>query len=227
MRRSIRCSIRVLILAAAMLSGSDGARAEAFGAVYVGGAVTGDAGSSIRGGPAAGPLIPLVNGERTEFDLSVAPGGRAGYWLESLPWLGFALDVSYFQVDQTVDVGGKSVFDIRVTPFSGLLMLRYQLLKNSAFPHGGVNFYGAAGPGLFRSKFSGLGASDTSLDVGADVHVGVEIFHVVQSWGFFAEYRFTRFTPSTFKGDNSGGVVQAEFNALNTNYFLFGTSFHF
>jgi Outer membrane protein beta-barrel domain len=227
MRRSTRCLIGVFWLAAALLTATHEARAEAFVDLYLGAAVTGDAGSSLRGGPQAGPLTPLVDGKRTEFKVSVAPGGRAGYWLESLPWLGFAVDASYFQLNQKVAPGEETRYSIRVTPYSGLLMVRYPLWKTSEFPVGQAFLYGAAGPGLFRSKFSGFTASDSSLDIGTDVRVGVKFFHLVPSWGLFAEYRFTRFEPSSFAGNNPHGVVEAHFNPLNSHFFLFGTSFHF
>jgi len=227
MRRSTRSLIGGFWLAAALLLAGGELRAEAFLDAYVGAAITGDTQSTIVGGPHGGPLVPLVSGTRTEWEVSIAAGGRAGYWLKKHSWLGFAADFSYFEPAQNVADGESSRYNIRVTPLSGLLMLRYPLWANSEFPAGQAFIYGAAGPGLFRSKFSGYGASDTSLDVGADVRVGLKFFHLIRAWGLFAEYRFTRFDPSGFGGNTPSGEIDADFNALNSHFFLFGTSYHF
>jgi opacity protein-like surface antigen len=225
---SIGCSVRAVLVAGAVLCAAGGASAEAFVDLYVGAAVTSDTAVSIQVTPAGGPSQSLVSGSQVDFDISVAPGGRGGYWLESLPWLGAALDLSFFQSDQSADAPNDSEYYLRVIPLSALLMLRQPFLTNSAFPRGQLQLYAAAGPGVFRSKFSGFGVSDTSVDLGVDVRAGLKLFHLVQSWGVFVEYRFTRFEPSTFKGtDSLDRRVEAEFGGVSTHYFLFGTGYHF
>ena len=51
----------------------------------------------------------------TEYEDSVNGGVRAGYWFESLPWLGIGLDVSYFGPNDDTP-GGPEIDVIPVSP---------------------------------------------------------------------------------------------------------------
>ncbi len=65
--------------------------------------------------------------KKGDFDDSFTFGGRVGYYFESLPWAGFALDLSYFQAD------AKNV-DNDIVPISLLFMLRKLLLSHRIQP---------------------------------------------------------------------------------------------
>ena len=80
------------------------------------------------------------------------PGGRGGYWLDALPWLGFALDASYFEARQSVDPIDNRILELRSIPISGLVMVRYSLLVSSDFPHGQFYPYAAIGPAGFLTE---------------------------------------------------------------------------
>src|SRR5512145_2980061 len=67
----------------------------------------------------------------SEYEDSATVGGRAGYWFESAPWVGLAIDASYFSPD--AEDGGP---DLDVIPVSPLLMLRLPLATDDAYPRG-------------------------------------------------------------------------------------------
>ena len=217
-----------------MVPGTDAARAEGFVDLYIGGAFTADTDGTFDVGP--GGSIPEQTGS-FEFDLenSVSGGGRVGYWLDSVPWLGFGLDGSYFSAKEDTPVAEPSTGKLRVIPVSGLLMLRYPMLKNSQFPRGQMYVYAAAGPAAFittaTDELKDLGLpenfDDTRVDVGLDARVGIKLIHAVQSWGVFAEYRFTYFSPSEFEDDILGVPIELEFDEVITHHLTLGLGFHF
>jgi hypothetical protein len=128
-----------------------------------------------------------VAGSSIEFDDSYSFGGRLGYWFDFLPWLGVAGDLSVFSPDD-----GSSQEE-SVIPIAPLLMARVPILANEAFPHGRVQPFVGVGPGVFFSDVHTAGAFDSSsVDVGADLHAGLE-FLPVRWLGLFIEYRYTWF----------------------------------
>jgi hypothetical protein len=124
---------------------------------------------------------------------------------------------------------------LRIIPVSGLVMLRYPMLKSSEFPRGQVYVYGAGGPAAFMTKATAelkdLGYAEnfdeTNLDIGVDARVGIKLFHAVQSWGFFAEYRFTYLKLTQFEDDSLGVPFELVFDQLMTHHFAFGLAYHF
>jgi hypothetical protein len=102
------------------------ASAEWFFDLYGGGAFTQDADITFRGGTTVD--------DQVSFDTVATGGGRIGYWLDGvgLPWLGFALDGSYF-----APKANSTVLDTRleVLPISGLILFRAPLLASPAFPN--------------------------------------------------------------------------------------------
>jgi opacity protein-like surface antigen len=128
--------------------------------------------------------------KKVGFDDSFTFGGRVGYYFESLPWAGFALDLSYFQAD------GKNV-DNDIVQLSLLLMLRWPLFKSENFPKGKLQPYAGVGPGYFftnsRVNFRPAlqdSVSGSSGEIGLDVRAGLAWqFH--KHWAIFGEYRYT------------------------------------
>jgi hypothetical protein len=188
--------------------------AEGFIDFYVGAAITRDSDQRVTA-PGFSDTSSIA------WDTSVTAGGRFGFWFESLEWVGLALDASFFRPDK----------DITVFPVSALAMLRLPLLKDNdkGFPHGRLQPYIAAGPGLFISRADGnLGTfgsvSDTSVDLGVDVRGGLA-FLITKNIAAFAEYRFTHVKPE-FGFDVAGVKFKTE-TTLDTHHIVGGVGFRF
>ena len=107
-------------------------------------------------------------------------GGRFGYWLRPVPWLGFTLDTSYYQLHADAKNSNAPLQEakLQTVPITPMVMARLPLLEGSEYPAGRLQPYVGAGPGIFwhRRKLdlqSGDRVSDDSVDVGADVRAGV------------------------------------------------------
>ena len=145
---------------------------------------------------------------------STVIGGRAGYWFDSLGFLGVGVDASHvFGPDigaQTASfeacvpagclTGPQAVrrASLNVTSVGLDLLLRWPLLTSGAFPRGRLQPYVAVGPAVFiahfrdTSNFSPSNQSDTDTVVGPKAAGGLA-WHVTRHLAVFAEYRFTRF----------------------------------
>lgn len=218
----------MILLTAVLVLGVEGARAEGFADLYVGGVFIPDTDQTVG-------AMGTGASRETDFDNSFLSGGRVGYWLESVPWLGFALTGGYYHVKEDAEPTGESRISLDVVPASALLMLRYPLLKSSEYPRGQVYPYVGVGPAMFVTKakvqLTTLPApnkfSDTSIEAGADVRAGVTLFHPTQSWSVFLEYRFTYVGSSTFKDDIGAVPVDWKLDSMSTQSFLFGAGYHF
>jgi hypothetical protein len=164
------------------------ASAEWFLDAYGGVSMTADTDVTIRGDQTFDDTV--------NFDTEGMGGGRIGHWLEGLPWLGFAADVSYFAPG-----GQGSTVETRleVIPLSPLVMFRLPLITSSEFPAGRLQPYLAAGPGFFMTSVKvdvpGLGEENTDwqFEVGADVRAGLT-FMITPAFGTFIEGRYTVFS---------------------------------
>jgi hypothetical protein len=222
-----RSFITLLLTLAGLLLGAE-VRAEAFIDVYAGGAFTSDRGSDVVIPPQffePFPAAPNVVFRRTSmdssFDDSITYGIRAGYWFG--PWAGLALDV--FTFEPNLDAGDFTQdADVRVTPISALLMLRWPLLASEKYPLGRLHPYIGGGPSLFLTKFDGdvnLAVFDfpitqvqdppgtytlhtniepagkfssKNVDPGLQLLVGLD-FQILPFVGVFGEYRYTLAEP--------------------------------
>jgi opacity protein-like surface antigen len=195
----------------AVLTLASPAAAEWFADGYIGAALTAKDDITFK----------TFNVERTQdanFRSSAVWGLRLGRWFETLPWLGLAVDVSYFRATK----------DLQVFPLSALAMVRYGFLRDEEFKEGRLQPYAGLGPGLFISNVDGtLGfqkASDTSVDIGLDTRAGLA-YRFEGNWAAFIEYRFTHVSP-TYDVQPFGGTVPAD-TTLNTSHFLLGLSYRF
>lgn len=199
------------------------AQAEPIASLYLGYAGTGDNDYYADGQP----IPPSIACLSSCSDAKSPVGGvRIGYWFERLPWVGVATDFSTF-------IGGwgfQSPFGIEAYPLSFLAMARGRLLKQEGYPHGRIQPYVALGPSIFTSTatvgsgYAALGtsskASDTSVAIGADLRVGVEI--LTTNWfGILLEYRYSYSNPTW---DIEGTEYQTE---LPTDHFIIGIQAHF
>ena len=155
--------------------------------------------------------------ENVEFDRSLAWGGRAGRYFDSLPFVGLAVDFFRFSPylsPQSVHLrgcffpggcgtgqGGTGSFDVETSALSVDLMLRLPLLKSPAAPQGRVQPYLAVGPPLFITTITPVRTrsfrnhdDDTDYSFGVKAAAGVAI-QVYQSLALFGEYRFTHVSP--------------------------------
>ena len=170
-----------------VLIGARPASAEWFVDVYGGVSMTSDADVTIPGGGTAE--------DKVKFDTEGMGGGRLGLWLEGVPWLGFAGDVSYF-----APAGDGTAVETRleVIPLSALVMFRLPLLENPQFPKGRLQPYLAVGPGFFMNsvKVDGPGgeeSTDWQFEVGVDARAGI-VFMITPAIGTFVEGRYTWFS---------------------------------
>lgn len=204
------CPLLILLLAPA--SG----RGEGFVDFAIGGASTEDSEISFDDG--------FGDGSRdVEFDESFATGVRGGYWFEGLPWLGVGGMVSFFEAD------AESRFDedlsIFVVPVTALLMLRVPLIPSDAVPHGHLQPYFNIGPGAFITDVDEHDFEGTDVDVGLDLHAGVNwMFN--SRFGMFGEYRFTHYEANVENDEDFFEGAEID-STLDTHYFLTGFAWHF
>jgi opacity protein-like surface antigen len=221
--------VGILALAAVIATASP-ASAEVFLDLYAGGAFFGKPDFTIETNNGASRET-----ERGESDTEVTGGGRAGYWfdLQGLPWLGVALDVSYFEPQFTPKGGDGNLVKVKVrtVPISPLLMLRLPLLQSPPHPNGQLQIYVGVGPGLFWTEtttrfLNGVTekVSADTIEVGVDFRGGVS-FEIVPNVALFAEYRFTHYSISP-EGRINGQRAKVEAD-LDTNHVLGGISFRF
>ncbi len=174
------CLLLTLLLAAPAAS-------EGFADLYGGGAFPDDD----RGFAVPG----FSTGPRTDFDSTGVVGGRIGAWSDGFPYLGGALDVSWFGPDGE---GRTSPAELDVIPISFLLMGRVPLVTSEEYPGGRVQPYLGIGPSLVVSQLEiplpGPDFDDTEADAGVDLRVGTALIPV-RPLGLFLEYRFTHFEP--------------------------------
>jgi hypothetical protein len=155
--------------------------------------------------------------ESVEFDRSLAWGGRAGRYFDSLPFLGLGLDFFRYYPDiggQSVQLrgcffpggcgtgrGGTGSLDVETTSVSVDLMLRLPLWKSTEAPQGRVQPYVAVGPPLFITTITPRNTrnfrnhdDDTDYSFGYKAAAGVAV-QVFSNLALFGEYRFTHVSP--------------------------------
>jgi Outer membrane protein beta-barrel domain len=169
------------------------ADADFFIDAYVGGAFTSASDASFS-------ILDTVTNVGIDTDDAFIVGGRLGYWLGFFPWLGLALDVSYFETEgnpsSNLDDGsptlnnlGNAKFDI--LPISALVMLRLPRVLNPIALVTGLNPYAAIGPAVFVSRADFESFEDSSAALGLDIRVGLR-WEFLPIFGVFVEYRYTR-----------------------------------
>jgi len=194
MRRSFAIFAIFALVSIAIPSSS---RAEGFFDLY-GGGVFGRSAQidhQFFGDPTMFPRpAPMSATKSLNFSSSWSAGGRIGYWFEPLPWLGAAIDISYFE-----QKGSDAEIDL--IPMSLLVMLRYPMMTSESFPKGRLQPYVGVGPSLYYSHtsvdfappFQNVNHGSLFGDVGLDLRVGT-LWQISKMLGIFLEYRFTHVT---------------------------------
>lgn len=159
-------------------------------------------------------------------------GARLGWWMDTVPWLGLALDGSYFTVKpDDVDL------DMNVFVLTPMLMARYPFMISDDYPHGRLQPYLALGPAFawVDTSFTFYdGSSTTDFDdfasgIGPDFRVG-STFMLFRQWGVFVEYRYTHIKVKSDIGDDwvfLGGQITGMETTLSTQYIQGGITFRF
>ena len=183
--------------------------------------------------------------EDVELDRSLAWGGRAGRYFDTVPFLGVGLDFFRFYPylgPQSVQLrgcfypsgcgsgrGGTGSFDVETTAVSVDLMLRLPLLKTDDAPQGRVQPYLVAGPPVFMTTVTPRHTrnfrnhdSDTDFSFGYKLAGGVAV-QVYKNLALFGEYRFTHVSPEVELRDASNGKTTLRAD-LDTHSALFGIS---
>src|SRR5512144_83927 len=153
----IRVWLAALVLLASLGAGSRPASAEWFADLFAGLSLTRDHDLKLND-----QGIGQGTYESVEFDRSLAWGGRAGRYFDSLPFLGLGLDFFRFYPDiggQSVQLrgcffpggcgtgrGGTGRFEVQTSAVSVDLMLRLPLFKSADAPQGLGQPYIAVGP---------------------------------------------------------------------------------
>ncbi|HET9489113.1 MAG TPA: outer membrane beta-barrel protein [Methylomirabilota bacterium] len=221
-----------ILAAGAVLLGGRPALAEPFLDLYGGAAQTESARVTAGQRDCDVGFFFAVCGPETEatrnadFDLSATFGVRGGYWIDPVPWLGVAGDLSTFEAD-AADVR------FRIVPFSVLVMFRLPLLATDEIPRGRLQPYVGVGPSIayydttvdFRPELARKLRFD-SVELGLDVRAGLAWqFH--PRVGVFTEYRFTYLPIDTDEDSDFGPIEERVDTKLNTHHILMGVSIRF
>jgi hypothetical protein len=164
--------------------------------------------------------------ENADFKDAFIVGGRFGYWFGTVPYLGVALDVSYFATELT-GLASSDIFagtDLNRVLLSGLARLRLPLLRTRTVPRGQLEPYVAVGPTVSIAHLDVHIDDDSQTDIGLDVRAGLNV-RINRLIGVFAEYRLT-WVEQKFSFSVAGVRSTVE-TSPTTNYLLGGLSFRF
>jgi opacity protein-like surface antigen len=189
-----------------------------FADLYLGGVMPED--GDIDG--EASPFGVIINDStKADYDNTYIVGGRGGFWLPNTPWVGAAVDVSYFELD-------ADGTETKILPVSALAMFRY--------PGDRLQPYIGIGAGVFFTdtevdiQLSGENKnfSDTAVDFGLDTRAGLA-WRLLRSFAIFGEYRFTYYEADYSDKIESGGTeTNVDIEMKNkVHYFLLGFSYRF
>jgi len=159
---------------------------------------------------------------KENVDEAVVFGFRLGHYFDALPFVGLALDVSYFI--PTIDFESESV-DLDVLPISPLLMLRAPLLMDEDYPNGKWQIYGGIGPGFFFSDFSADNFDDKQITIGIDGRAGTTYMFDLNA-GAFLEFRYTSFEPE-YSDRINDTKVEIELDDVTSYHLVAGFSYRF
>ncbi len=165
-----------------------------------------------------------LSGNDLSLQTSVVYGAKVGYFFNSMKWLGVETELfnatpHLKQQDWTVggvDLGTLPGASNRVLTWAPLnIVLRYQA--------GLFEPYVAAGPGVFFSRLSAEGLSNSNTVVGLNTQVGLRL-RLGQTIALFGEWKYNR---ATFDHENLAGTglnFEADYSA---NSLVLGLGIHF
>lgn len=184
--------------------------------MYFGGQIGGTFPSDLSDVKGVGALSGTTLSD-LDSDNSVVYGGKVGYFLTKVPWLGFETEVYTATPDipaQTTTVTGFSLpsADSRVTTWATSLMVRY--------PGKMFQPYAGVGLGVYFAHIDGAGFSDSTTEPGLVVNAGARMF-VTDRLAVFGEYKYNAVT---LEFNDPTVLLQADYSA---HHIVGGLSFHF
>ena len=217
------------------------ARAEWTADLYGGGSHTPRSDFTMVIGSPSGPADHTFRD--VKWDPSIEYGARGGYWLESVPWLGFAVDVFRFDanvptqsVDFTIagapDHGTLQAIDFSILAIGLDARARMRLMSSFEYPRGRLQPYVTAGPALFRVKVTNRANSELTTEPATDTALGYKVgagvsWQIGRNAAIFGEYRYTHFhAEPDLHGNITGARVPLLFD-LDTHHLVAGASFSF
>ena len=173
---------------------------------------------------------PLYAEADLDFDTSLSLGVRIGSYLPMVPWLGFALDMSYFSAE------GDELERNDIVPFSTLIMVRFPILRSRRHKFGQIQPYLAVGPSIFywdakldlRPEIPQK-ISDNYANIGLDARAGIA-WEFARHLAVFTEYRFTYFEQELEDGIDTccyRVVLSTADITMITHHLLVGISLRF
>jgi opacity protein-like surface antigen len=166
-----------------------------------------------------------LGGNDLSLQNSLMYGAKAGYYFDSLKWLGLETEVfnttpNVKQQNYTlagVNIGTGPGVNSRVLVWAPVnIVVRYQA--------GAFEPYAGVGLGVFFSHFSQAGSSSSDgTDVGLNTQLGLR-YRVTDNLALFGEWKFNHANLSHSNFLGSGIKVSADYNA---NILAFGVGYHF
>src|SRR5215210_5430555 len=171
-------------------------------------------------------------------------GGRGGYWLDKMDWLGFGLDLFLFHLkapNQSAQVTGSGAASSALADWSlpalgigfDVLRVRAPLFRTEEFVHGRLQPFLSIGPALFVTWAGQNRNVQPSGQQGTDVALGFKadagFTALLTQWiGLFAEYRFTHFTSNFDYQNNSPSPATETYKATyDSQQIIGGLTFRF
>jgi hypothetical protein len=187
--------------------------------------------------------------QNLQVNNSWTAGGRGGYWLDRMDWLGFGLDVFFLHVKAPSQLVPSTFTGLGATsttlapadfhlPVIGIgfdvLRLRAPLLRSEEFTHGRLQPYLSAGPALFVTWaetpwniVQPKGQHDADVALGAKAEGGVT-FLLTKTVGLFTEYRFTHFTSKlNYQNNTISPATDTYTTKWDSHQVIGGISFRF
>lgn len=157
-----------------------------------------------------------------ELQSSVAYGGKVGYFLPTVNWLGVETELynttpHVKQQSATASAFGAS--GSGTVPGFNLRVLTWGINAVVRYPGKTFQPYAGVGLGVFFANASFQGQSDSDTAPGLNALVGLRMF-ATDNLALFAEYKYNR---ATFNLPNAIGF-EADYSA---NIFMGGVSYHF
>jgi opacity protein-like surface antigen len=242
MRQDLRNCVRVVGFAALALVTPLQVSAEMYADLYTGAVFTNNTDLTVTS--TLGTTETINN---LKVNDSWTAGGRAGYWLDSLDWLGFGLDLFFFHAKAPSQSATSTITSSSSTltsttsvdwslPVLGVgfdvLRLRAPLLRSEQFPHGRLQPFLSAGPAIFvtwagQVRVQPQGQQDTNVALGAKAGGGLT-FLLTEKVGLFTEYRFTHFTSKlSYQNNTSGPATETYKTSFDSHHIIAGLSFSF
>ena len=186
--------------------------------LYLGGVVPEDGDVHGKGSPFG---VNISDSTKAHYDNTYTAGGRVGFWSPSTPWIGCALDVSYFELkaDGT---------ETKVLPVSALAVLRYPGDRLQPYIGIGASVFFTDTKVDIQLAGENNNFSDGAADFGLDTRAGLA-WTVFRHFALFGEYRFTYFEAEyNDKISTSGTETNVDIKTKNKiHYFLLGMSYRF